>query len=55
MVRYGSIRLTSEAVGQMFSEAGGFAYEAMANTAASAAAQAAGAAGLLKSSFGMDQ
>lgn len=43
------------AVGQMFSEAGGFAYEAMANTAASAAAQAAGAARLLKSSFGMDQ
>lgn len=42
------------AVGQMFSEAGGFAYEAMANTAASAAAQAAGAARLLKSSFGMD-
>lgn len=39
----------------MFSEAGGFAYEAMANTAASAAAQAAGAARLLKSSFGMDQ
>lgn len=55
MVRYGSRRLTSEAVGQMFSEAGGFAYEAMANTAASAAAQAAGAARLLKSSFGMDQ
>lgn len=55
MVRYGSIRLTSEAVGQMFSEAGGFAYEAMANTAASVAAQAAGAARLLKSSFGMDQ
>ena len=33
----------AEGLSQMFSEAGGFAYEAMANTTASAAAQAAGA------------
>lgn len=38
----------------MFQEAGGFAYEAVANTAASAAAQAAGAARLFKNSFGLD-
>lgn len=44
----------TKAVGQMFQEAGGFAYEAVANTAASAAAQAAGAARLFKNSFGLD-
>ena len=44
----------AEALSQMFTEAQGFAYEAFSNTAASAAAQGAAAARMLKSSFGME-
>lgn len=38
----------------MFTDAGGLAYDAMASTAASAAAQGAAAARLLKTSLGME-